>query len=267
MTWLTTAARQTAKLAFAGTDLFLGAWPGARILGYHQVGTDLGRQMEVSLASFLQHLDWLSSHGRILGLEEALRPPAIGEPGTYVLTFDDGYRDLYEVAFPLLRERGLPFTLYLATEPVETRVPLTPGGQADPLSWDQIGDMLESGLLTLGVHTHRHRDLRGGSAAEIAEELDRSNELVQQRVGITPRHFAYPKGYWDPLAEELVRARYETAVLGAGPPLGVDTDRHRLHRMPIQKSDGVFFFRRKVVRGMRLEERVRRVLRGYHGPT
>ena len=202
-----------------------------------------------------------------LSWRRAVGSRAITEPETYVLTFDDGYKDMYEAAFPLLRERGLPFTLYITTEPVETRIPLTPGGQADPLTWDQISNMLESGLMTLGVHTHRHRDLRGLSDSEVAEELDSSNRLVQQRVGITARHFAYPKGYWDPMAEELVRARYETAVLGAGPPLGLDSDRHRLHRIPIQRSDGFFFFRCKVFRGLRLEERMRRLLRGYHGPA
>lgn len=259
--------RQAAKAVFAGADLLLGDWPGPRILIYHQVGAGLGREMEVTVEVFRRQLGWLESRGRIVSLEEAVAARAEPEASRlFVLTFDDGYEDLYTRAFPLLRERGLPFALYLTTEPVETGVPLTPGGRADPLRWVQVDEMLESGLLTLGVHTHRHRDLRGLSPHHIEEELDTSDRLVESRTGTRPRHFAYPKGHWDPVAEDLLRERYATAALGAGPPITPSTDPLRLHRLPIQRSDGLFFFRRKVLRGMRVEEWVRRRLRRYEGP-
>jgi peptidoglycan/xylan/chitin deacetylase (PgdA/CDA1 family) len=183
----------------------------------------------------------------------------------FVLTFDDGYRDLYTTAFPILAERGLPFTLYLTTHPVETGDPLTDSDQAAPLTWDQVNEMLESGLMTLGAHTHRHVDLREYGPTRIAAELDRSNQLIEKRTGVHPRHFAYPWGYWSEDAEPLVRVRYDTATLGAGPPITEDTDLHRLHRIPVQRSDGMTFFRRKLDTGMQLEEKVRRRLRGYEG--
>jgi peptidoglycan/xylan/chitin deacetylase (PgdA/CDA1 family) len=192
-----------------------------------------------------------------------------GEPDAhqlYVITVDDGYQDLYTKAFPILRQRRLPFTLYLATQPAETGQPLTPGGKAVPISWDQVNEMLQTGLMTLGAHTHTHPDLQKLTGDQVAEELDRSNELIESRTGISPRHFAYPKGIWAAGAEPMIRARYETAVLGAGEPIDVDTDLHRLPRVPIQRSDGVWFFKRKMKRGLRLEEGVRRRLRGYAPP-
>jgi peptidoglycan/xylan/chitin deacetylase (PgdA/CDA1 family) len=261
----TRLVRTMAKATFAAADLMRGAWQGPRLLLYHRVTEGLSREMEIPFELFRRQLGWLEAHAEIISLEDAITEDLRNGPrSTCVLTFDDGYEDLYRLAYPLLAERRLPFVLYLTTEPVETGHSLGPGGE--PLSWDQVRAMAEGGLMTLGAHTHRHPDLRALSRDELAEELDRSNDLIERRTGIRPRHFAYPKGFWDPRAEELVRARYESAVLGAGPPITLDSDRHRLSRIPVQRSDGFFFFRRKVERGMRLEERVRSRLKGYRHP-
>ena len=261
--------RQTAKALFAGADLFRRRFPGPRILIYHQVGSDLRREMEVSFEVFRRQLDWMQEHGEIVPFEYALaRVQDENADRLFVLSFDDGYRDVYENAFPLLLERRIPFTLYLTTHPIESGLALTPGGRADPLSWDQIRKMNATGLMTLGSHTHRHLDLRKLGSGIIEEELDVSNHLIQERLGVTLRHFAYPWGYWAEKAEPLVKARFSTAVLGAGRPIKPEYDPYRIHRVPIQRSDGMVFFRRKVKRGMLLEETIRRRLRGYKGaPT
>ncbi|MGH8872024.1 MAG: polysaccharide deacetylase family protein [Acidimicrobiia bacterium] len=258
-------ARASAKTVFAAADLFLGSWPGPRILIYHQIGAGSGRQMDLMPSVFRGHVDWLQSQGRIVGLGDALSgADALNSESNYVLTFDDGYADFFENAYPLLRVRGIPFTLYLTTGHIEAGQPLHRGDR--PLSWDMVREMVDSGLVTMGAHTHSHPDLRGMKASDVEAEIERSNELIETRTGRTARHFAYPKGYWDPQAESVVRRHYETAVLGAGAPVTGATDPYRIHRMAVQNSDGHFFFKRKVRRGMRLEERVRRLIKGYEHP-
>jgi peptidoglycan/xylan/chitin deacetylase (PgdA/CDA1 family) len=260
-------ARLAAKSAFATADLVLGPLPGPRVLVYHQVGAGLGRQMEVTTAAFIRHLDWLAAHGRVVTLEEALRRS--GEPDSdrlFVLSFDDGYEDFYENAFPMLVSHGFPFLMYLTTAPVETGVALTPGGRANPLTWDQLRRMLDSGIMTAGAHTHTHVDLRGLGSASVADELDKSNELIRHELGVDPRHFAYPWGYWDPRADQEVRRRYATAALGSGRAIGSDTDAHLINRIPIQLDDGHWFFTRKIRTGLRMEDRARRLVTGYRGP-
>jgi peptidoglycan/xylan/chitin deacetylase (PgdA/CDA1 family) len=257
----------TAKSVFALADIVNGDWPGPRILTYHQVGAELGRQMEVPTEVFIRHLDWLVENGDVLDLETAIsRRAEFDAHRLFTLGFDDGYADLYTTAFPLLASRSLPFTLYLTTNPTETSTAMTPGGQAEPLTWNQVRAMADSGLMTLGAHTHTHRDLRGVPEDVIVEELDESNRLIEERCGTVPRHFAYPKGYWDPVAERLIAERYESATLGAGPPVTGETDPLRLHRVAVQKSDGMVFFKRKIKSGMRWEERTRRRVRNYQGP-
>lgn len=256
-----------AKVGFAAADVFFPAMSGPRLLIYHQIGAGLGRQMEVTVSSFRRHVDWLVDNGEVVTLDRAMEE--LGRSGSdsqYVLTFDDGYRDMYEQAWPLLRERRLPFVLYLTTNPTESGEPLTPGGRAEPITWSQVQEMLDSGLLTLGAHTHRHLELGAMTVAMIEDEIGTSNELITRRTGVEPVHFAYPWGYWSASAHPVIAAAYRTATLGSGAPITADTDPLQLNRIPVQLSDGVFFFRRKMRSGLPAEDWLRRRLARYDGP-
>jgi len=151
-------ARTASKLAFSSADALFPEPRGPRILIYHQVGAGLGRQMEVTEDDFDLQLEWLQANREIISFDQAVdRWDDSDSDGLVALTFDDGYVDTYTAVYPRLRDRQIPFLVYLATESIETGVPLGPVGHADPLNWDQIVDMLGSGLVTIGAHTHRHR--------------------------------------------------------------------------------------------------------------
>ena len=259
--------RSAAKLAFAAADPFFGDFPGPRILIYHQIGAGLGRQMEVTREAFAYQLDWLVANGSVVGLDEAIAQRGqAGDNRRYVLTFDDGYDDFYRFGFPELVKRDLPFTLYLTTNPVETGEPLLTGGKADPRTWAQIEAMYGTGKMAIAAHTHRHDDLRDLDADAVAADLAVCDDIIEQRLGERPRHFAYPWGYWSATADAAVRRRYATATLGSGPGITEDADLHQLNRVPVQLSDTALFFRRKMRSGLRLEDIVRRRLKGYEGP-
>jgi peptidoglycan/xylan/chitin deacetylase (PgdA/CDA1 family) len=100
------------------------------VIGYHRVVEDFALSAESYIPSMLisirmleQHIDWLARHYRLLSLSEITphfdglvaggKPPA-------ALTFDDGYRDFYELAFPLLRRKGIPAALFVVTDLVDT---------------------------------------------------------------------------------------------------------------------------------------------------
>lgn len=258
-------SRRALKAALAVPELAAKRRPGPRILIYHQVGTNLGREMEIATETFASQLHHLEAEGSIVSLEEAVsRMGTPDDDRLFVLTFDDGYADVHANAFPLLVERQAPFTLYVTTLPVEDSSVSRPDALA--LTWEHLKEMLESGLATVGAHTHTHPDLRFLSADAVAAELDESNALIQDRLGVQPQHFAYPKGWWSAGAEPEVRNRYATAVLGEGQANRPATDHHRLHRVAVQKSDGMRFFRRKLSTGLVLEDRLRRIVRRYHGP-
>ena len=103
------AAKQAVKLAAAAGDMVLGPMPGPKILIYHQVGAGTGLEMEVSAEDFRRQLDWLSANGEVVDLATAIASRDLpASSRMFVLTFDDGYADVYRHAFPLLRERSAP---------------------------------------------------------------------------------------------------------------------------------------------------------------
>jgi hypothetical protein len=95
--------------------------------------------------------------------------------------------------------------------------------------------------------------------------LEISDRLIGERLGISPNHFCYPYGFWSKDADTVVRSRYRSATLGAGPPLTADIDPFLLPRVPVQLADNRFFFVRKMRSGMVSEEWVRRRINGYRG--
>ena len=140
-------SRRALKAALAAPELVAKRRPGPRILIYHQIGTNLGREMEVATNTFVLQIEYLEAEGSIVSLDAAVsRMGTPGDDRLFVLTFDDGYADMYTNAFPLLLERSVPFTLYVTTLPVEDSSASRPG--ALPLNWEQLEEMFDSGLAT-----------------------------------------------------------------------------------------------------------------------
>lgn len=258
--------RRGAHSGFALIDAFLSHLAGPRILIYHQVGSGRSHEMNLPVEIFRRQIDWLQSQRDIVSLEDAVvRRGEQGAAKLVVVTFDDGYSDVYRHAFPLLKEQGLPFTLYLTTGPMEhtNDFPDWPGA---PLSWDETEEMAESGLMTVGAHTHTHPDLRSVDEAIATYEIEESNRLIEERLGITPRHFTYPKGWWSPTADPLIRRSYDTATLGMGGSITAESDPYKLNRIAVNQSEPFWVWRRKLITGGTTENRVRRKLHRYHGP-
>ncbi len=259
-----TALRTVAKAAFVTADLLQPRLEGPRLLIFHQVGAGHGYQLDKRVDHFATHLDWLLETYVVVHLVDALAQPTGSDQ--VVLTFDDGFADMFEHAFPMLEDKRVPFTVYLTTNATETGEALFDRPNSAPLSWDQVNEMHASGLMTLGAHTHMHRDLRTMTPAELSADIEASDELIDARVGVRPQHFAYPWGYWSQQADSMIRQRYDTAVLGGTVRHSVAVDDHLMSRVPIQLSDSHAFFKRKVTRGQPTEERVRRLLGDYKGP-
>lgn len=220
---------------------------GASLLIYHRIGGGTTNELDLAVDTFTRQLDILAGH-EVVSLDAALDRLEVGDatPGV-VLTFDDGFEDVYRNAWPLLRDRGLPFTIYLATDYMaatmrwEGATATGPAGQG--LSWSQLEEMVASGLCTIGNHTHHH--VRPEQLTEA--EVDLCTDTVERRLGVTPRHFTYPWGIPVPAMEPALRSRFRSAStgeLGRNLP-GVDPV--RLRRIPVRRSDPDDFFTAKLV--------------------
>lgn len=232
-----------------------GAATGVTALIYHRVGGGSRDERDIAASAFEAQLDVLADH-RVVSIDEALDGLGRGDHSPkVVLTFDDGFRDLYDNGFPLLRERGLPFTLYLTTGYVggvmHWEGSTAHDTDASAIGWEQLEDMLESGLATIGNHTHSH--VRPEQLS--VDELDRCSEQVTQRLGVVPAHFAYTWGVPVPALEASLRERFRSAATGKLGRNLPTTDLMRLHRVPVRGSDPLDFFAAKLA-GHLLPERV-----------
>ena len=145
----------------------------------------------------------------------------------------------------------LPFTLYLATDSIESGVALGPVPGAEPLTWDQIGKMADTGLVDRGSpYPSPPGPARQSSAEAVEEELGTSDALIEDRLGIRPAHFAYPWGFWSARADGPSPKRYRTAALAGVASGASKVDPLHLPRYPVQLSDGFRWFPGPTRRGI-----------------
>jgi peptidoglycan/xylan/chitin deacetylase (PgdA/CDA1 family) len=245
---------------------------GVVILAYHRVGGSSGLELDLDADVFSRQIASLQTQ-HVVTLDEGLdalsvdRQPTADDP--IVVTFDDGTADFADVAFPILAACHIPVTVYAATRFIEERTAFRGSGQ--PISWAALQDCVSTGLVTIGSHTHSHALLDRLPPAQVPGELDRSVDLVRERLGVDPGHFAYPRSLnGSAAAQEAVRQRFRSAALGGmrANPYGA-TDPHHLMRSPIQASDGMRWFNHKLAGGMAAEDDLRRFLNHwrYSGAT
>ena len=235
-------ARKAVKVAVLPGGMASRRRPGdVVILLYHRVG-GRGGEIELPPPLFERQLEALAERERVLTIDQAV---AGDREGGVVVTVDDGYRDFSDTVLPLLVRYRIPAVLYLATGLVAGEGP----GPDDPdaLSWTQLTEARSTGLVTVGAHTHGHTDLLRASEQACRDEMARSQELVEDRLGIACRHFAYPWAVGSPTADRVARELFDTAALDAWRSNRAGaTDPWRLGRTPVLASDGMAFFKARV---------------------
>ena len=173
------------------------------------------RALDVAVPDFRRLLVWMRARYEPLALGDWIGRETPPPRASFAVTFDDGWADNYEHAFPVLRELGIPATVFVATGAVEDRTPfwwqmpglsdpaiemlkkhahpgieaqlaghpeLRKAHAADFLTWDQIREMGRSGLVSFGPHGHSHALMTSLSRAEAIEDLRRCWSLLRQRA-------------------------------------------------------------------------------------
>jgi peptidoglycan/xylan/chitin deacetylase (PgdA/CDA1 family) len=174
-------------------------------------------------------------------------------PRCAVVTFDDGWKSQYEVAWPIMKKYGYPFTMFIYTEGV--RGGALGGGEA--ITWEQLADMRDNGV-DIQAHSATHQDLREGHAVTVISperkrtrakltgpqyeqwvqnEVVGCKQLLEQRLGIKVNCYAVPFGNYNDHVKELARnAGYEAMFTVYGQPITFTSPMDSIGRYAIEAN-------------------------------
>src|SRR6266404_1954898 len=212
---------------------------------------------EITPAAFEAQMKELKDRGiTVISMQDLLawkRGEKNIPPRCAVITFDDGYKSQYEVAWPILKKYGYPFTMFIYTEGV--RGGSLGGGGA--ITWEQLADMRDNGV-DIEAHSATHQDLREGHTITLASpggkktrtkltgaqyeqwvqnEVVGCKQLLEQRLGIKINCFAVPFGNYNEHVKELARnAGYEAMFTVYGQPITFTSAMDSIGRYAIEAN-------------------------------
>ena len=186
---------------------------GIPVLMYHKVGPNRrsGRaeKLRVTPEKFDRQMSCLFKHGygtiRVEELVTFCQKGGKLPEKRIIISFDDGYRDNFLYAFPLLRKYNFSAIIFLVSGCVGSVSKWDEGGAEALLNWEEIKEMGRGGM-EFGSHGQTHRLLPSLSEEEMKEEIEQSKSLLEKRLGQAVEFFSYPWGKFD----ERVKHRVET---------------------------------------------------------
>ena len=230
------------------------------ILMYHMV-SEPKTAAEVKYAcrpkQFEQHLKKLLSAGfnpvSIDAIEDHYTHQTPLPDKAFLITLDDGFEDNYSNAFPILQRYQIPAMIYLATGLLgkTNQWMKSPAfSERRMLSWPQIQDMANHGI-HFGSHTVTHPKLTELDDDSVSQELIRSKQYIEDRLGAECRHFAYPYGLLTEKTRELVQqAGFKTACSTRSGFNNAERDPFMLHRIEVYGNDSWWKLQQKMTFGI-----------------
>jgi peptidoglycan/xylan/chitin deacetylase (PgdA/CDA1 family) len=204
------------------------------ILMFHSVGEGRG-PIAIEAQVFRMQLDTLAQAGfRGVALRDAIAPPdapaGTNQGRIAVLTFDDGYNDFAEVAWPEIERRGWGATVFLSSGLVGSADGWDPDGRGRRplLGWDAARRLSDCGV-ELGAHAVTHRDLTRITHGEACDEIRTSRAAIEDRTGASVTSFAAPYGRTTMAIRAEISRMYQRAV---GTALGRTNDRSDRFDLP-----------------------------------
>jgi len=244
--------------------MFRALVPGARaglpVLMYHSISDDAERgvkpyyRVATSPGRFVEQMQWIAERGGDgLTVEGALRRVLAGnghDDHSVALTFDDGFRDFYTAAWPVLRRHRFTATMYLPTAFIARQRKSFRNREC--LTWDEVRELRREGV-HFGSHTVNHPKLHELTWEDIRAELTVSRDCLEQELQETVTSFAYPYAFpqedrrfvekFVGLVREAGYQHCATTIVGR---MRVGDDPFRLKRLPANSCDDRALFGAKL---------------------
>ncbi len=225
----------TLRTALLILILFLpvSAYAQLVILQYHHIATDTPPSTSISPEGFEEHMQLLERENMVVvDLKQALQNIRDGKPlpeKAVAITFDDAYLSIYTNAYPQLKARNWPFTVFVNTRAVDERHSVV-------MSWDQLRDMQKNrGLIANHTQSHpylieppKNRPLNDW----LEEEINGAEKRLLTELGTSHKLLAYPYGEYNLDVITWLQEQGYTALGQQSGPVGADSHQQALPRYP-----------------------------------
>jgi peptidoglycan/xylan/chitin deacetylase (PgdA/CDA1 family) len=232
---------------------------GVPVLMYHSISDSVEHthpyyQTVTTPAAFAKQMQFLHRNGyRTVNLSDVARGVGINagaDNKLVAITFDDGYRDFYRNAFPIMSEYGFRGTMYLPTAYIGDTTREFKGHAC--LTWSEVRELHRSGV-EFGSHTVNHPQLASLETDAVRYEVDSSKATIESRLGHAVRSFAYPYAFPETrhrfvtrLRELLEEAGYDNGVSTMIGTADRTSERLFMKRLPVNSADDSALFRAKL---------------------
>ena len=208
------------------------------ILTYHNISYEKG-SFFVSPENFAKQMEYINKKGyEVITLDElvvSIKNKKQLKRNKVVITFDDGYKDNFTYAYPILKKFSFPATIFLVTNFIGKEFK---GDGKEFLSWNEVMAMSKDGIF-FGGHTKTHFDLGEVSDEKFTfEEIAGSKKAIEEKTGMQVDYFCYPSGAFNEKTKELVvQAGYKGACTTNRGFAKFNRDVYELKRIKVTNSD------------------------------
>ncbi len=214
------------------------------IFMYSHIGEPGYSNTNISLKQFEAHLAYLEKHDYqvwpLAKIADHLKNGLIIPDRTVAITFDDGHLSLYKRAYPRLKKRGWPFTVFIYTDAIDKH-------PKRYITWDQMREMRQHGASfanqskTHGHLTRRHSNENATAwSTRVRADIEHAQQRIHEELGHdpeeTPRLFSYPYGEYNLALAEIVEAAGYVGLGEQSGPAGPYSDLRVLPRYPISEG-------------------------------
>ncbi len=159
--------------------------PSSAVVIFHHITDAPECQKSKCVLPFAKFTGFIESYRNYDSLPSVLKNPARKK---IAITFDDGLQDVYTLAYPYLKEKNIPFTVFIVTDFLD---------QPGYITTENLKELAKDDLVTIGAHGTTHQNLNLLSPGQQKSELEDSQKILEAKTGAGVTLFAFSHGAYD----------------------------------------------------------------------
>ncbi len=198
---------------------------------YHRFNENKYPSTNIQMDVFLKHIELIKNfdYEFIHPNEFKKRFNTPKKKKKILLTVDDAFKSFYDFAWPILKEKKIPFILFVSTEPV---------GKRGYMTWEQIKEIDKEKFAVIGHHSHSHEYLIEESNQNFIKDIEKANIIFNEKIGYVPELFSYPFGEYSEFMRNYISNNFAYAFGQHSGVIDVNKEKFQLPRFPINENYG-----------------------------